>query len=283
MTEAWFPPTHIRDHAGNSIASGVIFLAPPPAEIRKLLSAHSSLSVDRITELQNQSSLRRFFRSPRSTGQCTYVGTEGLAVQSLGVDGRSSTARQLVFFDADVLWTYEIHKHVNGQYQGTSAYFGWADYRRSKGGTILFEINGSYYGKDRVPESATGMFFGRAAENAWSKYYLARSYAAIQNSNVVEYMVREDSTKIVPKGTIRLTSKEIQIELPGLFGHSSHNNWRDIQRVSVEVGSIVLKLTNGKVLTRVSYSHMANAQAFVSLASLLISLSQTSEAGVVTI
>jgi hypothetical protein len=283
----------VPDHRGEARPAEFEFFADPPGEIGRLLSAESTLKTGQAAMspaarqavalgtalfvgvatliVMQQLYLRAlgqliavpagllagaialfFTRFRRS---CTYVGEDGVARFDLvGPPDTPLRSQVLPFARAAALRASQTRHYTNGIYTNTSYNHEWTD----AAGKSLFDLSGTYHGKNKPPPAGDAYHFAAAAEVAWSIHYLGRALEELGREGAIAFPIdRGRVVRVAPgymefdfgEGPVRVTASEMAKVTLGdgefSFIHKDAKWYRSA----------------GKY--RFSYSTMANGRVFV--------------------
>ncbi len=103
---------------------------------------------------------------------CSYVGETGaVRYRVVGKPGNPPKTEFIDFNTAADLRTAQTRNYYNGIYTGTTYSFTWTD----AAGKKLLNLRGNYSSKVGTPKPTSPYHFARVAENAWSRFLIARA------------------------------------------------------------------------------------------------------------
>jgi len=225
----------LPDHRGRMEHVRFLFFASPPAEIGALRSAEStvhygrgpkpvavrlgiglgigvilSVTITWLSSTPGDHSAFSFFQgrvlAPLPVGcviayfltyfrgTCTFVGEQGIArVLIEGSLAKTPKFQVLLFEEAAELLTSETRRFVNGIYSGTSYDYFW----NTVNGARIYRLKGDYHSKSSHPVPGHPWYFARAAELAWSMYFLERAEEILRTEGSVPFRVdRKRSVRV---------------------------------------------------------------------------------------
>jgi hypothetical protein len=184
----------------------------------------------------------------------TYVGRDGIS--STRLDGKRAAPPktiELVFRNAAAMFTQQTEHYRNGVYQNTTYDFYWV----APTGARIFSLSGSY-GRKNTPVKDQ-IHFARAAEIAWSQYYLELALQQLGREGSIAFVV--DQRRVIRVGHGFLE-----------FHHFSDGPVRvtkaEIAKVTLGGGQFMFKHVDARWYSsegkfRFSYANMANARVFM--------------------
>jgi hypothetical protein len=306
----WMPPSDVRSHTGGLIAPDSIFFAPPPTEIGKVLSAQSGLRTggSAVTRPMARKVIGLFAlfgilvggfigagfshgqwpgivlgaligalsigwpisRREGKRNDCTYVGTHGIARFPVSSRGEANS-RGEVFLFADAV---DLQTAFLGRNMGTNFNYQWKNAR----GKTLYKLEGGYYGNKRDIDPDSSFHFARAAEAAWSRYFLPQVKAELQRCGSYRFLTRRG-----------LTGNQHAVIGPGYLdivtgGKTFHNLAGDIDDIVVHQGWIIIRrkdaqdrainsLDGSHGICYLSYGAVSNVKIFLTLLTQVVGVS----------
>ena len=195
-------------------------------------------------------------------GKLSYIGTEGYATYSLS-GSRQATAKGQIceFAKAEELRVNTTRHFTNGIYTSTTYDYSWYDASNRK----VFSLNGSYSKKDGPPDDTNHDFYlADGAEVAWTRHYLKRCLAQLEQGRPVSFNIRS--------GGIRIDIGQSHF---ALTKGSGTEQWSlsDLRGLDVDKGFVILtseKFQNsgwlgrlfGSGQIRFQYDSLPNARVF---------------------
>lgn len=285
---------NIPDHSFKPRDPQREFFAPPPPEILPLVTADSTLKYGKnpislpvrlilvlasaavlgagpILLFQNDRNARDMGNTlglifgigapiviwflTRFSHQCTYVGQNGLCRYRLKASRTAvPTIEALRFPEAAELHASQTRHYTNGVYTGTSYSYDWT----GPDGRKLFVISGRYSSKNGTPKQGDAFYFARAAEIAWSEFYLAYADYQLQREGAIAFRV--DQSRVLRVG-------------PGFLefhfgGPPARVEKADIAKVTLGGGTFSFKHKDARWFSSegkysFQYGKMANAKVFL--------------------
>ena len=193
------------------------------------------------------------FKFTAYTHQCTYVGKNGISMSTLkGRRTGSVKTQHLLFPNSAEVHTASTSHTVNGIYSHTDYRYEWTNTQRAS----LFLIKGKFRSSKGTPKQGDLVYFARAADYAWSVYYLQYANQELQQTGAISFRV--DSKRVVRVGQgfiefhfggepVRVTKPEIaKVTLGGgtfAFKHVDAKWYSGGGKFNFKFG----KMANGKV------------------------------------
>ncbi len=291
MITAWLPGAEVRHHNGDPLPSGLVLFAPPPAEIGRVRTAHSTLQAGKrpwttlsrllfgaglgstvavvlgffdvvgpVQLLVGLAVLVGTWLLTRFRYRVSYVGAEGLArLTCAGRPDRIVKVEQFRFADAEDLRSSQTRHYHNGIYTNTRYHFAWTD----AAGQRVFKLAGSYRGEKVPPKPKDSFHFAESAEVAWTAHRWERFRAERPPDGIIRF---------------RLTGPDWLGLQPGAlhFGRKAGvQTWTAAEFGGLEVVDGVLKIKrvdaqegwfSAKGVEKVPIASLANTQVFLLLA-----------------
>jgi hypothetical protein len=285
----------LPDHSGVKRRWPVDFFAPAPPEIGKLISADSDLRQGKkpiglvarlliavvfaavVLAIFLACSSAAADRDSRSLIQdfgficapiafvlvlyyskkkrfCTYVGEQGAARFLYQSGGAPPTPEILIFEPATELHAASTRHYYNGIYTGTSYTYYWND----ADGKVLARFKGRHRGNKKNPKQGDPYHFVRAAEFAWSRFYLARAQNHLETEGSIPFRVDKKRWVRVGQGFMEFH----------FGGEPVRVNKEEIDKVTLGSGKFSFKRKDAKWFSSdgkfaFQYGTMANAQVFL--------------------
>jgi hypothetical protein len=194
----------------------------------------------------------------RLKGECTYVGTRGIArctrSSLLGLKALPK-CDALVFERAAELRTSQIsHVAMGAIYTGSTFDYAWFD----ASGKRIYRISGEYQAKKPVPEKEIAWRLAAAAELAWSDWYYSQAEEALRRTGAIPFRI--DSRR-----SIRIGHGFLEFHFDGKPVRLTRE---EIGSVSLRDGQFTFKNTDAKWYSRAGkysfpYAKIANARVFL--------------------
>ncbi len=265
---AWTPPEGVNRHAGEPLEPGTDFFAAPPPEIGEIITADSTLRVNKrpmkaatrlvvaglagwavamvvylITSANHvegeliwqilaflPTALIVWFVTSFSH-TCSYVGKLGVArVKCKGNRDRCKPFEMFLFEDASELRTGQTRHYHNGVYTGTNYYFHWTD----AAGNRRFKLSGTYRGEKKPPKAKDPFHFATMAEYAWSMYLFDLAGEELKERGGIRFRLGGSDSVTVGPGFLDLDLKGKPIRLTA----------EEIGAVTIDAGLFKIKRTD---------------------------------------
>ena len=194
----------------------------------------------------------------RRTFELTFVGEQGLARLRLPEHGdREFPQREILLFD-DVaeLRTTVVHHYIKGGFAGAGYAFVWLDESRRE----RFSICGAHYEREGHPSDESSYHFGQAADAVWSKRIIEKFEPVLAKGGTVEFRVFADSVACVGMGFVEFRfGRRVERLTPA-----------EVSVIKIDDGALHIETNSrkwyqGGRVCRISYDHISNAKAFLTL------------------
>ncbi len=310
ILDRWTPPSNVRDHTGDPIASDARFFAPPPIEIGAVLTAHSGLcgSVWAVSKPTSRKVIGLFallgmafggflgaaftngsvigailgsllggylfgfllYRREARKNDCTYTGTLGIA-RCRFTDRTSHTTQGEVFLFADAM---TLQTAFLGRKGGTNFDLRWKNANRK----LVYRIEGGYYGSQANPDPESVYHFVLAADSAWSQFILPEAEEELKRNGCVRF-----TTSFGPIGEQNAVIGPGYIDIIKA-GKTMRNLTADIQDACIWQGHIIIRRKDARVsamgardgsngIFYLSYGAIMNVKIFLLMLERLVGIS----------
>jgi hypothetical protein len=194
----------------------------------------------------------------RPKGECTFIGTRGIARLTRSSLFRSTALPRcdVLVFDraAELRASQSTHVALGAIYTGSTFEHAWFD----ESGARLFRIHGEYHAKKPVPEKELAWRFAEGAELAWSEWYYSRAAKALGQTGTI--LFRIDSRR-----SIRIGHGILEFDFGGPPARVTRE---EIGSVSLRDGQFTFKTSDANGYSRAStysfpYRKVANAKVFL--------------------
>jgi hypothetical protein len=221
LGSTWIPAEGITRHAGSPIPPDLDFFVAPPAEIGKVVSADSTLTVSThplplgkrffrsflvgvgfacliwlilnfFIKIQSDltvlgvgtiATVWAYFTFNVFDHKCSYVGEQGIVEYSIRNSRLAQPqVRLMCFKDAANLYTSRIIRYRNYSYRGTSYTYAWQMI-----GKKAYQLSGSYYKERGWPDDKDYWHFANSAEASWTSYLLQGVNQQLQRLGYIEF------------------------------------------------------------------------------------------------
>jgi len=310
MVSIWTPTPDVRNHTGGRIAPNSVFFASPPPEIGKVLSAQSGLCSggSAVTNTMARKVIGLFVlfgillggfigaglshghwmgivlgalagalsigcpisRREGKRNDCTYVGTHGIARFPYLNRNAANSRGDLFLFENAV----ELQTALLGRTTGTHFNYQW----KNDKGKAVYKLEGGYYGNKKDIDPDAVFHFARAAEKAWSQYFLPQVKAELERNGSYRFLTRRG-----------LTGNQYVIVGPGFLDvitgeKTFHNMARDIGDIVLHHGWIIIRridaqdrainsLDGSHGICYLSYGSVSNVKIFLTLLTEVVGVS----------
>ncbi len=298
--KAWQPPEDVTLHNDQPIPAEMEFLFPPPSEIGKIITAHSTLTRQAepyslamrlilILVLPLVLATVAYLLMPQKRNdnlpalamgfvvgtvslliawwitsfkhQLTFVGVDGIAEITLKSSREATPKTQsLVFRDA---WDCVRVKHgitPMGFYTNTQYYFHWSNEQKQN----IYVLSGSYRSEAGTPKAPDPYWYGLSGELAWSQHFFERSVNELEKTGSIEFRA---STGILfgKELVVRIGSGFIEFDSKGDVTRLTPN---DIKNLSLANGHFSIHTHNTRWFSsqgkfEFDYSTLSNARVFL--------------------
>lgn len=310
MLIRWTPSSDVRSHTGGPLAPDSLFFAPPPIEIGKVLSAQSGLRAG--SSAVNSPMPRRVIglfalfgvlvggflgagfshsqwpgillgaligalligwpisRREGKRNDCTYVGTHGIARFPSSSRHAAVPRGEVLLFASAV----DLQTALLGRNMGTNFNYQW---KNDKGKT-LYKLEGGYYGNKKDSDPDAVFHFARAAEEAWSQYFLPQVRAELRRNGSYRFLTRRGLSSnqyaVIGPGYLDIVTGERTFHC---LAHDIadivlHQGWIIIRRKDAQDRAIN-SLDGAHGICYLSYGSVSNVKIFLMLLTQVVGVS----------
>jgi hypothetical protein len=289
----WIPSPNLYTHAGMLIqhSPNIVFFAAPPAEIGQVQSIGSTLTRGKrprpailkicvsaivflplILLVLSGRDLPIIFLlfyfifslvisavifialSFRHT--CSFVGDQGIAYYTItGSHTLAVTEDKLLFKDVSTLYTRETRQYINGIYTGKNIHCTFNKLQDQH-----YAISGYNQDKKKQLPSDNTWYFVKAAEQAWTSYYIQYAGQQLGQLGYIEFAMADNPKAVrVGKGYLEFIAKD---------NSTAHMAATDIKEIALNNGFFCFEHKDstwwqGQAKCHFAYEHLSNACAFL--------------------
>jgi hypothetical protein len=194
----------------------------------------------------------------RLKGECTYIGTRGIArcTRSSLLGLTASPQCDVLAFEraAELRASQTTHVAMGAVYTGSTFDYAWFD----ASGTRIFRISGGYHAKKPEPEKEIEWHLAEAAERAWSNWYYVQAERLLKQTGAITF-------RIDSKRSIQMGNGFLEFHFEGVPVRLTRE---EIGSVTLRDGQFTFKETDAKWYSRAGkysfpYRKIANARVFL--------------------
>ena len=289
-TFRWDPASAVLRHDGTPLDPGLVFFAPPPEAIGRVISADSSLKAgQRPQTLFSRLMLAGFIGSTVASGanflfqtdnnllmfaiftpvaglvfyftrfiqQVSYVGVNGFArLKCQGLPDKISPAEQMLFADAKELHTSQSRNYERWAYNSTVYTYQWSNEKQQR----VHRLVGTYLGEKKPPQGSDRFHFVSQCEKLWTLSLLVGLKKTISEGVAYRFSLGGESWVEVTPGLMIIRQK----------GETTEWVAEEIDLLTVANGTIKIKRRDAKQgwfsstgVVSFETAELANAQLFL--------------------
>ncbi len=290
----WIPNANIVRHSGSPIPQEMVFLAAPPPEIGKIISAESTLGAvkkkespfSQFSNAINGAIFGGFLGALVSAfipklaviiiiigaiigiivyiekvpNRFSYVGEQGIALYTITNHSSPSSEMKidiLCFQQVKNLYTSQTRRYYNHSYTSTSYRY---EFEKTVGNSYI--INGSHHSENQLPPDDNHWHFASAAESAWTVYLLPIANDHLNRLGYVDFPFQS------PEQLQSIRIGDGWMEFVMKNGTSQRATVADMKDIKLGAGHFQFnhkdaKWWSGKGKYSFDYSNIANAQMFL--------------------